>query len=70
MIWIHVHERLPENDDDILVSSSEGELGIGYYDKKKSHFNVLTLGPIPFQLISPVKYWMPLPKPPEENDLN
>ena len=68
--WISVEERLPENDDNVLIwhrfCTYEGneykeDYDIARYDQ---HFK-MWLG----QNIdegSQVLYWMPLPKPPKE----
>lgn len=58
--WIPVTERLPEDDDDVLIMSS-GSISMGYYSIYNEYWadyiNVYN---------SDVTHWMPLPEPPKE----
>ena len=58
--WIPVTERLPEDDDDVLIMSS-GSISMGYYSVYNEYWadyiNVYN---------SDVTHWMPLPEPPKE----
>lgn len=58
--WISVEERLPENDDDVLIITEFGT-SMGYYDIYRDYWldyvnsesNIVT-------------HWMPLPEGPKE----
>lgn len=58
--WIPVTERLPEDDDDVLIMSS-GSISMGYYSVYNEYWadyiNVY---------YDDVTHWMPLPKAPKE----
>ena len=58
--WIPVTERLPEDDDDVLIMSS-GSISMGYYSVYNEYWadyiNVYN---------SDVTHWMRLPEPPKE----
>ena len=60
--WIPVTERLPEDDDDVLIMSS-GSISMGYYSVYNEYWadyiNVYN---------SDVTHWMPLPEPPKEEE--
>ena len=59
--WIPVAERLPEDDDDVLIMSS-GSISMGYYSIYNEYWadyiNVYN---------SDVTHWMPLPEEPKED---
>jgi Protein of unknown function (DUF551) len=61
MKWISVEDRLPEHGDEVIATN--GEL------VKSSYFHMWDNGPS-WSMCghnlkqSPVKYWMPMPKPP------
>lgn len=58
--WIPVAERLPEDDDDVLIMSS-GSISMGYYSTYNEYWadyiNVY---------YNDVTHWMPLPEAPKE----
>ena len=60
--WIPVTERLPEDDDDVLIMSS-GSISMGYYSVCNEYWadyiNVY---------YDDVTHWMPLPERPEEDE--
>ena len=60
--WIPVTERLPEDDDDVLIMSS-GSISMGYYSIYNEYWadyiNVYN---------SDVTHWMRLPERPEEDE--
>ena len=60
--WIPVTERLPEDDDDVLIMSS-GSISMGYYSTYNEYWadyiNVYD---------DNVTHWMPLPEPPKEDE--
>lgn len=69
--WIPVSERLPENDDDVLVCFAQGDMAVAFYHIDTTHY------PTQFEdmnetgwfdeeddaLYSEPIAWMPLPKP-------
>ena len=63
MRWIPVGERLPDNNDDVLVWRVEGYHEIG------CHSSGLWWGGTFMDEAIYITHWMPLPEPPEvEND--
>lgn len=59
--WISVEDRLPENDDNYLVFTSdrnEKEIATYYGDGEWLTHDLINLIPL-------VTHWMPLPEPPE-----
>lgn len=56
--WISVEERLPEDDDPVLISWWGLLVGIGWCTAKKNWRDIG--GKFPHT----VTHWMPLPKPP------
>lgn len=57
--WISVEERMPENDDDVLVFSSSG-IGLGYYSRCGYWVDYVNTND------ECITHWMPLPEPPKE----
>ena len=54
--WISVKDRLPKNDDEVLVSTRLKNIGIGWWDSYwRSDLSV-----------KEITHWMPMPAPPEE----
>ena len=59
--WISVDERLPQNDEDVLVWVNGTHRDMAYrdegvwYDEEHNHLKNIT-------------HWMPLPKPPKEGE--
>lgn len=66
--WIPITDRLPENNgtepENVLVSTAEGDIQIGFYDDEDKMWNVFRDDGTAW----PVKgtAWMPLPKPCQE----
>lgn len=58
--WISVEERVPENDDDVLIITEFG-ISMGYYDIYRDYWVDYTNGDSNI-----VTHWMPLPEPPKE----
>ena len=58
--WINVKDRLPENDDDVLLATSGG-IGLGYYNIYFDEWTDYTNDDN-----NRVTHWMPLPEPPKE----
>ena len=56
--WIPVSERLPDDDDLVLVYDSEGSCGYIYTLRVYREF---------FDKFKGVTHWMPLPAAPEQN---
>ena len=60
--WISVEERLPEDDETVLVITSESEMEVCFY-KTESKGIFQRLGGL--VLIYNVTHWMPLPEAPK-----
>ena len=59
--WISVEERLPENDDAVLIM--DNGIGMGYYNIYSDEWtDCETADTIR------VTHWMPLPEPPKEGE--
>lgn len=58
--WIPVTERLPENDDDVLIVTPDG-ISMGYFHTYNGYWVDYTN---PYRDV--VSHWMPLPEPPKE----
>lgn len=70
--WIPVSERLPEEEELVLIICKNGARFVGYY--KRSHYNNEISWGIKTALSSTrwlnkgrVTHWMPLPEPPKED---
>ena len=61
--WISVKDRLPENDNDVLVYDTDCGIVIGWYDKEIGDFAADFISPL-----DAVTHWIPLPEPPKEGD--
>lgn len=57
--WISVKERLPEDDDDVLIRIYGKIIGVGYRINGKWKSLSMVKAPV-------VTHWMPLPEMPEE----
>lgn len=58
MEWISVKDRLPENDNMVIIWG-----GIGFY--MNANWYTLTGTSFPRKIEWEVTHWMPLPKPPK-----
>jgi len=58
--WISVKDRLPENDNEVLIVAS-GEVTTAFYEAGDFGWSYGTTG-----YETTITHWMPLPKPPEE----
>lgn len=57
--WIPVTERLPEDDDDVLIMSS-GSISMGYFNIFRGYW-------VDYEGDDDnITHWMPLPEPPKE----
>lgn len=77
MEWISVEDRLPTNDDDVLVYNPKDGISIGefdlakvhgYYEEDGSYFITNSGWETEYSwapYMSPT-HWMPLPEPPKE----
>lgn len=75
--WISVKERLPENNENVLVyHSADFHITVGYFEKDNVHHYTESDGSefytddgweteIPWAQKGGVTYWMPLPEPPK-----
>jgi hypothetical protein len=61
--WISVKDRLPENDNDVLVYDTDCGIVIGWYDKEIGDFAADFISPL-----DAVTHWQPLPEPPKESE--
>lgn len=62
-VWIPVTERLPDNHDDVIVFSRQGDssaIGLAYRIRNRWHC------PYDPYIGEYVTHWMPLPESPEE----
>lgn len=57
--WISVKDRLPEDDDDVLIRIYGKIIGVGYRINGKWKSLSMVKAPV-------VTHWMPLPEMPEE----
>lgn len=57
--WISVKDRLPEDDDDVLILIYGKIIGVGYRINGKWKSIAKAKAPV-------VTHWMPLPEPPKE----
>lgn len=76
--WIKCGDRLPENDEYVLIYHRDDcHISVGYFEKDNVSFYKEDDGSIfytdsgweteiPWAPKGPPTYWMPLPKPPEE----
>lgn len=70
MKWISVKDRLPKEDEKVLILVSDGDISIGGWRNKKH--KVATNGVFLFHDINPYDspklctHWMPLPQPPKD----
>lgn len=53
--WISVDDRLPENDDDVLVCLRDEEIKVDWYDNQRQYW---------MRCDTQVTHWMPLPLKP------
>jgi hypothetical protein len=58
--WISVMDRLPENDNEVLIVAS-GEVTTAFYEAGDFGWSYGTTG-----YETTITHWMPLPKPPTE----
>lgn len=68
MNWISVKDRLPENDDPILVVS-EGKIMSAYYECDEDFFLDDFFREHSHQCLYNVTHWRPLPELPDENKI-
>lgn len=59
--WISVHDRLPEDYNDVLVMATLGLMDVCFYDKS----NKMWIYRSRYIEGSEVTHWMPLPPPPK-----
>lgn len=70
--WIPVTERLPDGEDEVLMSTEHGGQVVGYYDSKRREW--LSWSDEYFEYyglcgnMGKVTHWMPLPEPPKEGE--
>ena len=75
MEWISVKDKLPENDDDVLVYDYRDGIGLGCFEKKEvtgyfesdgSFFETNDGWDVNYSWARHMgpTHWMPLPKPP------
>ena len=62
--WISVKDRLPENDNDVLVYDTDCGIVIGWCDKEIGDFAADFISPL-----DAVTHWIPLPEPPKDGDV-
>ena len=62
--WISVEERLPEEDDDVLMMTDMG-MSMGYYCRDSFIDSWVDYVNSDSKCVT---HWMPLPEPPKEDD--
>lgn len=62
--WVSVDDRLPADGEHVLVCDDFGCVGTGYAYMGKWHID----GVSQFGAIPRVKYWMPMPEEPREDE--
>ena len=62
--WISVEERLPEDDDDVLMMTDMG-MSMGYYCRDSFSDRWVDYVNSDSRCVT---HWMPLPEPPKEDD--
>lgn len=66
--WISVEERLPNIGDRVLVVDDFGVVSTGRWGTFGFDKGITIDGCSRFGCIPTVKYWMPMPEPPKENE--
>ena len=67
--WIPVTERMPEDEEAVLILCKIGKMFVGYrkrYYFDKDIWNILTARDSTKHITYKVTHWMPLPEPPKE----
>lgn len=76
--WISVEDRLPPDDEDVLVyHQQDSHISVGFFEKDNVQWYIESDGnkfytdtgwetEIPWAQKGRVTHWMPLPKPPKE----
>ena len=65
--WISVKERLPEDQRSLLTVNGHGEIRImGLWSKRGDEWTWVHNGRM--MHYNDITHWMPLPKPPEEDE--
>lgn len=62
MEWISVEDRLPENDVEILISRTDGEIYLAVHQDDGRWYDSSEGSDVKF-----ITHWMPLPLPPEND---
>lgn len=65
--WISVKDRLPENEDRILVYDLHNDIEFGFFNMRDKKFKYFDENGYPYEFLY-VTHWMPLPKPPKDGD--
>ena len=60
--WVSVEDRLPENENEHLVSDDEKEIWLAVYTDTYDIMNWYDMSAAP---VRNVTHWMPLPEPPQ-----
>ena len=60
MKWISVNDKLPENDNSVLVAFDNRTVDHDWYDKEFNHWSRLRYD------TRKITHWMPLPNQPEK----